>query len=59
MEKSEYTVLNEETDEIAILIKSKSNPQAFKPIYQKYYKKIFLFILHRIGDKTTTADLTQ
>ena len=59
MEKSEYTVLNEETDEIAILIKSKTNPQAFKPIYQKYYKKIFLFILHRIGDKTTTADLTQ
>jgi RNA polymerase sigma-70 factor (ECF subfamily) len=59
MERTEYTALSEETEEIEILIKSKSNPQAFKPIYQKYYKKIFLFILHRIGDKITTADLTQ
>lgn len=59
MEKTEYTVLGEDIKEIEVLIKSKNNPQAFKPIYQKYYKKIFLFILHRVGDKTTTADLTQ
>ncbi len=59
MEKTEHIVLEENASELEILVQAKTNPQAFEPIYQKYFKKIFLFILHRVGDKATTADLTQ
>lgn len=49
----------EDKDEIEALLQSQTDPQAFRPIYQKYFKRIFLFILHRVGDKSTAADLTQ
>jgi len=47
--------VNEET----ILKQSLSDPEAFKPIYEKYFKRIFLFLLHRTGDKEIAADLAQ
>lgn len=39
--------------------RSKSEPEAFKPLYEKYFKKIFLFILRRVGEKEYARDLTQ
>jgi RNA polymerase sigma-70 factor, ECF subfamily len=43
-----------------LLIKgAQSDPEAFKPLYEKYFKKIFLFIFHRVGDKELSADLSQ
>ncbi|HZY80580.1 MAG TPA: sigma-70 family RNA polymerase sigma factor [Cyclobacteriaceae bacterium] len=39
--------------------KSVKNPEAFKSLYEAYFKKIFLFVFHRVGDKETTADITQ
>ena len=42
-----------------IIIEAKSSPEAFRPLYEKYFRKIFLFILHRVGDKSLTADLTS
>lgn len=36
---------------------AKMDAQAFRPLYEKYYKPIFLFLLRRTGDKTLTADL--
>lgn len=42
-----------------IIVEAKSNPEAFRPLYEKYFRKIFLFVLHRIGDKALTADLTS
>ncbi len=46
-------------DEIHILELSKTDPEAFRPIYEKYFKKIFLFVLHRVGDRQSSADITQ
>jgi len=46
-------------DEENILRQAQVNPQAFKSIYQKYFKQIFLFVLHRMGDKQLAADVTQ
>lgn len=35
------------------------DPNAFRPLYSSYYKPIFRFVLHRIGDKDLTADVTS
>lgn len=42
-----------------VIRKAKANPEAFRNIYEKYYKEIFLFLLHRVGDKDLAADLTS
>jgi RNA polymerase sigma-70 factor, ECF subfamily len=52
---TEQQLLNEEE----VIKKAKVYPQAFKPIYEKYHKTIFLFVFHRLGDKQITADLTS
>jgi RNA polymerase sigma-70 factor (ECF subfamily) len=49
----------ERLDEDLLIKRSQSDPEAFKPLYEKYFKKIFLFIFHRTGDKELTGDLTQ
>jgi RNA polymerase sigma-70 factor, ECF subfamily len=60
------TLLEKDTDvsgqmthEEALILRAKHDPAAFKPLYEKYYRSIFLFILHRTGDKDLTADLTS
>jgi RNA polymerase sigma-70 factor (ECF subfamily) len=35
------------------------NPENFRVLYERYYRSIFLFILHRVADKPATADLTS
>lgn len=35
------------------------NPDAFAPLYDKYYKPIFLFIFRRTENEDLTADLAQ
>ena len=47
----------EPLNEQEVIKKSQANPADFKPLYEKYFRLIFLFILHRVGDKETTADL--
>jgi len=47
-----------EADE-ALIKKSQLDPKAFKPLYEKYFKRIFLFMLHRVGDRSLAADLTS
>jgi RNA polymerase sigma-70 factor (ECF subfamily) len=42
-----------------VISKAKTDPQAFRSIYEKYFKTIFLFVLHRIGNKDLTADITS
>jgi RNA polymerase sigma-70 factor, ECF subfamily len=49
----------ERLDEDMLIKRSQSDPEAFKPLYEKYFKKIFLFVFHRTGDKELTGDLTQ
>ena len=45
--------------EEAAIRKAISNPEAFKPVYEAYFKRIYLFVLHRLGDKELSADVTQ
>lgn len=42
-----------------LILESQADPEAFKPLYEKYFKRIFLFILHRVEDKQLGADLTS
>ena len=58
-ERTDIVVNQEVVNEEAILKQSLSDSEAFKPIYEKYFKKIFLFLLHRTGDKEIAADLAQ
>jgi len=53
--KAHEQLLNEEE----VIRNTQGNPGNFKPLYEKYFRKIFLFILHRVSDKETTADLTS
>jgi RNA polymerase sigma-70 factor (ECF subfamily) len=50
---------NQSQPEEDVLRKAKSDPAEFRPIYERYYKRIFLFVLHRVGDKQQTADITS
>lgn len=38
---------------------AKADPAAFQPLYEYYYKTIFLFVLHRVGEKELCADITS
>ena len=53
------TAFNERLEEQSAIRQAKVQASAFKPLYEKYYKPIFLFLLHRTGDKEITADLTS
>lgn len=46
-------------EENAWIESTRANPAAFRPLYERYFRKIFLFVLHRVGDKEVAADLTQ
>lgn len=50
---------NEAQDEESLILKSQADPEAFRPLYEKYFKRIFLFIHHRIGEKTLSADIAS
>jgi RNA polymerase sigma-70 factor, ECF subfamily len=54
----EYQLKNESFSMEANLVEeAKSNPEAFRPLYEKYFKRIFIFILHKVEDKDVSADL--
>ena len=39
--------------------KAATDPEAFRPLYEAYFKRIFLFVFHRTNDKEVAADVTQ
>lgn len=45
--------------EAQIIKRSKDDPKAFKPIYDKYFGQIMQFIYNRLDEKELAADLTQ
>jgi RNA polymerase sigma-70 factor (ECF subfamily) len=45
-----------QTEEFLIL-RSQADPEAFRPLYEKYFKRIFLFVLHRVEDRQLAGDL--
>jgi len=46
-------------EEEAWIRASVKDPAAFRPLYERYFKPIFLFIHRRVGDKEISGDLTQ
>ena len=46
-------------DEEHMILRSQTDPAAFRPLYEKYFKRVFLFVLHRVEDKSQAADLTS
>ena len=50
---------NQTYDEETQIIKSQSDPEAFRPLYERYFRRIFLFVLHRVGDRDLAGDLTS
>jgi RNA polymerase sigma-70 factor (ECF subfamily) len=38
---------------------ARQDPAAFKPLYERYFRNVFLFLLKRVGDKELAGDLTQ
>lgn len=57
--KSETRIFLQVSPDEDDIVKAKRDPSAFRPLYEKYYKAIFLFVLHRTADKETSADITS
>jgi RNA polymerase sigma-70 factor, ECF subfamily len=51
--------ISAEKTEIETISQAKQDPSAFRPLYEKYFKQIFLFIYHRVEDRDITVDLTS
>jgi RNA polymerase sigma-70 factor, ECF subfamily len=45
--------------ELRYIEKAKSNPEDFAPLYEKYYRQIFLFIYKRTDDEDISGDLVS
>ena len=46
-------------EEEQMILRSQTDPEAFRPLYEKYFKRIFLFVIHRVEDKSRAADITS
>lgn len=46
-------------NELQTIRKAQSDPNRFAPLYDKYYKQIFLFIYRRADDQDLSADLAS
>ncbi len=58
--KPSKTVSMTEMDAEWELIKAaKGNPVKFRPLYEKYYKPIFRFVMNRTQDEALAADITS
>ncbi len=42
-----------------IIRAAQKDTAAFKPLYERYYKPVFLFIFHKVTDQATAADITS
>jgi RNA polymerase sigma-70 factor, ECF subfamily len=57
--KSEIETGQQLFREEEVIEKARKDPAHFRSLYEKYFRPIFLFILHRVGDKELSADLTS
>jgi RNA polymerase sigma-70 factor, ECF subfamily len=56
--KPDSTIKNQPEEE-AIIRKAQRDPNEFRAVYERFYVPIFRFVLHRVGDKEITADITS
>ncbi len=47
------------SDEQETIRKAQRDPAAFRPVYEKYFRTIYLFVIHRTGDKDLSSDITS
>lgn len=40
-----------------LILRSQTDPEVFRGLYEKYFKRIFLFVLHRVADKQLASDI--
>ena len=45
--------------EILLIQKAQQDPAAFRPLYEKHFRRIFVFVLHRVGEKQLCSDITS
>lgn len=57
--KEDLAIQNQIINEEEVILNSIKNPENFRVLYDRYFRQIFLFILHRIGDKELAGDLTS
>lgn len=50
---------NRQLAEDRLIKEAIANPDSFRPLYESYFKKVYLFVLHRVGNKELAGDLTQ
>src|SRR6267378_399599 len=48
-----------EESEKEIILLSQKDPASFKPLYERYFRRILLFVLRRVNDKELATDITQ
>jgi len=44
---------------MVIIGRAQRDSRAFQPLYEKYFKSIYLFVLHRVADKAVAGDVTS
>ncbi len=54
-----FVISPPEEDEEHIILRAQADARSFRPLYEKYFKKIYFFVLHRVGEKEFAADITQ
>lgn len=60
LEKDMPPILTDEMEhEDNLIVLSKRDPAAFKPLYEKYFRQIILFVMRRVNDKALAKDITQ
>jgi RNA polymerase sigma-70 factor, ECF subfamily len=57
--KEEETKRGFAEDEDILIREAQRDSSAFRPLYEKYFKSIFLFVHYRVGDKSLSADITS
>jgi RNA polymerase sigma-70 factor, ECF subfamily len=55
----EATDQAQQIHEDELIRRAQADPALFQPLYENYYKLMFRFVLHRIGDRNLTADVTS
>ncbi len=48
-----------EPNDDEVVRRSQSDPRAFRPIYEKYFKPLYRFTYRRLGDRELARDVTQ
>jgi RNA polymerase sigma-70 factor (ECF subfamily) len=56
-EKSDSRELSQIEEDL--ILRSQADPESFKALYEKYFKTIFLFVLHRVADKQLASDISS